>query len=77
MQTYKELTLDFTKNNFETVTRLCKNVEISIYVTLKNSRFTKMLKRSIHDPNHKLHGLLPNKVEDIRDRITRASGERL
>ena len=28
------------------------------------------------DPNHKLHTLLPNKVEDVRDRTTRSNGGR-
>ena len=48
-------------------------------VTLESRREEMCLKliESMHDPNHKLHSLLPNKVEDIRDRITRASGERL
>ena len=31
----------------------------------------------MHDPNHKLHSLMPNKLEDITNRIKRASGERL
>ena len=48
-------------------------------VTLESRREEMCLKliESMHDLNHKLHSLLPNKVEDIRDRITRASGERL
>ena len=48
-------------------------------VALESRREEMCLKliESMHDPNYKLDSLLPNKVEDIRDRITRASGERL
>ncbi len=35
------------------------------------------LTQSMQDPNHKVHSLLPDKVEHIRDRITRTSGDRL
>jgi hypothetical protein len=32
--------------------------------------------QSMLDPNHKLHTLLPNKVEDVMDRTTRSDAER-
>ena len=49
-------------------------------VTLESRREEICLKliESMHDPNHKLHSLLPNKAEELEiTRITRASGERL
>ena len=47
-------------------------------VTLKSPREEMCINliESMRDPNHKLHTLLPDKVEDIRDRITRASAEK-
>jgi hypothetical protein len=33
--------------------------------------------QSMLDANHKLHILLPNKVEDVRDRTTISNGDRL